>query len=88
MKYIIVQNWSSKDQAMLIAQSEADGIGKCVPTESLTGNMAFLELDETHFEEGGQFFGDADYETFDVVGIKEEIDNLVWTETPSEGGEI
>jgi len=88
MKYIIVKNWSSKDQPSLIAQSELDGIGKCVPTESLTGNMAFLELDESHFEEGGQFFGDADYEVFDNVGIKEEIDTLEWTLEPSEGGEI
>ncbi|MDC1191171.1 hypothetical protein N8148_03115, partial [Gammaproteobacteria bacterium] len=101
-----ISNWSTKDQASLITQSETDGIGTAVPRESLTGDMALLKLDELHFsafvastgvegEEGyiaeipeGQFYGDVDYECFDDTTIHDELDTLVWTDEPSEGGEI
>ena len=88
IKYVIISNWSSKDQPALHTQSEADGIGVAQAVESLTGDLALLKLDESHFESGGQFFEDADYECFTKEEISDEIDTLVWTDTPSEGGEI
>jgi hypothetical protein len=80
IKYVIISNWSTKDQKALIAQSEADGIGKAVPRLSLINDKALLKLDEKSIG-------------VDMVGytkeeIGEQMDTLEWTEEPSEGGEI
>lgn len=88
MKYVIISNWSTKDQAALHAESEADGIGKAQARLSLTGDMALLSMGEARFEEGGNHFGDADFQVFTLDEIKEELDTPVWSEEVSEGGQI
>lgn len=88
LKYVVISNWSNKDQAEHIAWSESDGIGVAQPTLALTTDKAILELDSSRFEAEGNLFENPDYQLFDNEGIKEEKDSLEWTDEPSEGGEI
>jgi hypothetical protein len=78
LTFVIVSNWSRQNKRDLIELSESDGIGTCVPRESITGDMALIELDDSHFEEGGQFYDNADYEVFDEDRIKREINTSAW----------
>jgi hypothetical protein len=80
IKYVIISNWSSKNQAALIAQSSSDIVGNAQPRESLTDNKAVLKLDESHVV--------ADMIAYDLEEVLEELDSLVWTDTPSGGGEL
>lgn len=88
LKYVIIQNWSSKNQQALINQSSLDLNGVAAPVESIRNDMAMLEFDDENSESIVDISNDADLEAFTLEQIREELDTLDWKEDPSEGGEI
>lgn len=80
MKYIIINNWSERNQEELIAQSASDLGGVAVPRLSLSGDMAILKMNEENIPDNAT--------GYDRVEIREVLDTLDWTETPSEDNEI
>lgn len=80
--YGIIENWSTKDQASLIAESELV-VGNAMPQESLQNDMALLKFDEE-----SSVFDDVDITAYPKEEIGNQLDTLDWTTEPSEGGEI
>ena len=80
--YGIIQNWSTKDQEALIAESE-QVVGVANPRLSLQNDMALLKFDES-----STVLNDADITAYTREEVLVELDTLDWTDTPSQGGEI